>query len=71
MARSTAALTRVVATASPLGVLLAVFAAAWHAFLMTAATNDNFLHLTLAKQWLAGDWPVRDFFDQGWVLHTP
>ena len=35
---------------------------------MTRATNDNFLHLTLAQQWLRGDWPVRDFFDQGWVL---
>jgi hypothetical protein len=35
---------------------------------MTSATNDNFLHMTLAKQVLAGDWPVRDFFDQGWVL---
>ena len=35
---------------------------------MTSATNDNFLHLTLAKQWLAGDWPVRDFFDQASIL---
>ena len=35
---------------------------------MTRATNDNFLHLTLAQQSLLGDWPVRDFFDQGWVL---
>jgi hypothetical protein len=48
--------------------LLGMLAAVWHAFLMTAATNDNFLHLTLAKQWLAGDWPVRDFFDQGSIL---
>jgi hypothetical protein len=52
----------------PAGALLAICAAAWHMFLMTAANNDNFLHMTLAKQWLAGDWPVRDFFDQGWVL---
>jgi hypothetical protein len=51
-----------------IGLLLASLAAVWHALLMTAATNDNFLHMTLAKQWLAGDWPVRDFFDQGWVL---
>jgi hypothetical protein len=50
------------------GLLLASIAAIWHASLMTAATNDNFLHMTLAKQWLAGDWPVRDFFDHGWVL---
>ena len=52
----------------PVGAIFAVCAAAWHAFLMTSANNDNFLHMTLAKQWLAGDWPVRDFFDQGWVL---
>jgi len=51
-----------------IGLLLASLAAAWHAFLMTTANNDNFLHMTLAKQVLAGDWPVRDFFDQGWVL---
>jgi len=51
-----------------IGLLLASVAAIWHAFLMTSATNDNFLHMTLAKQWLAGDWPVRDFFDHGWVL---
>jgi len=63
-----AALTRAVTTASPLGVCLAMFACAWHALLMTSAANDNFLHLTLAKQWLAGDWPVRDFFDQGAIL---
>ncbi len=35
---------------------------------MTSATNDNFLHMTLAQQLLAGDWPMRDFFDGGWVL---
>jgi hypothetical protein len=35
---------------------------------MSRATNDNFLHLTLARQWLAGDWPVLDFFDHGWLL---
>ena len=51
-----------------LAILLAVIAAAWHGQLMTRATNDNFLHLALAQQWLRGDWPVRDFFDQGWVL---
>lgn len=51
-----------------LALVLAAMAAVWHACLMTSATNDNFLHMTLAKQWLAGDWPVRDFFDQGWLL---
>ena len=48
--------------------MLAAAAGIWHVLLMTRATNDNFLHLTLAQQWLHGDWPVRDFFDQGWVL---
>ncbi|HET9361700.1 MAG TPA: hypothetical protein VFO58_18235 [Vicinamibacterales bacterium] len=52
----------------PAGIVLAVAAGAWHLFLMTAATNDNFVHLTFARQWLAGDWPVRDFFDHGWFL---
>jgi hypothetical protein len=51
-----------------IGAVLAIAAAVWHAMLMTRATNDNFLHLTLAQQWLNGDVPVRDFFDQGWVL---
>lgn len=50
------------------GVLLAVLAGSRHAILMTRATNDNFLHMTLAQQWLAGDWPVRDFYDGGWLL---
>jgi hypothetical protein len=53
---------------NPLGICLSVLASVWHALLMTSAPNDNFLHLTLAKQWLAGDWPVRDFFDQGSIL---
>jgi hypothetical protein len=51
-----------------LGVALALSAAVWHAILMTSATNDNFLHLTLARQWLSGDLPVRDFFDQASIL---
>lgn len=52
----------------PLGVLLGALAALRHAVLMTSATNDNFLHMTLAQQLNAGDWPIRDFFDGGWVL---
>lgn len=61
--------TRERAAVHPAGVLLALAAAAWHAILVSKATNDNFFHLTLAKQMLAGEWPVRDFFDHGWVLH--
>lgn len=52
----------------PLGILLGALAGVRHAALMTRATNDNFLHMTLAQQLLAGDWPMRDFFDGGWVL---
>jgi hypothetical protein len=48
--------------------MLAVLAALRHMVLMTSATNDNFLHMTLAQQLLAGDWPVRDFFEGGWLL---
>lgn len=56
-------------TLHPLGILLAAAAAVWHAALLSKATNDNFFHMALAKELLAGEWPVRDFFDSGWVLH--
>ena len=52
----------------PAGAILAVLAALRHMALMTSATNDNFLHMTLAQQLLAGDLPVRDFYEGGWVL---
>ena len=52
----------------PLAIVLAAAACLWHGYLITRATNDNFLHMTLAQQLLAGDRPVRDFFDHGWVL---
>ncbi len=52
----------------PAALALALAAALWHGLLLTRATNDNFLHLTLAQQLLAGDRPVRDFFEHGWVL---
>jgi hypothetical protein len=48
--------------------VFAACAAVWHGTLLTRTTNDNFLHLTLAQQLLAGEWPVRDFFGHGWVL---
>ena len=47
---------------------MAVAAAVWHILLMSGAANDNFMHMTMAQQWLAGDWPVRDFFDNGRLL---
>ena len=47
---------------------MAAAAALWHVLLMTRAANDNFMHMTMGQQWLAGDWPVRDFFDNGRLL---
>lgn len=47
---------------------MAVAAFVWHVLLMSTAANDNFMHMAMAQQWLAGDWPVRDFFDNGRFL---
>ena len=47
---------------------MAVAAFLWHVVLMSGAANDNFMHMAMAQQWLAGDWPVRDFFDNGRFL---
>ncbi len=48
--------------------VLAAAAFLWHVILMSGAANDNFMHMSMAQQWLAGDWPVRDFFDNGRFL---
>jgi hypothetical protein len=47
---------------------MAAAAFVWHVVLMSGAANDNFMHMAMAQQWLAGDWPVRDFFDNGRFL---
>jgi hypothetical protein len=47
---------------------MAMAAFVWHIILMSGAANDNFMHMAMAQQWLAGDWPVRDFFDYGQLL---
>ena len=52
----------------PGALMLALAAFVWHVMLMTSAANDNFMHMAMAQQWLAGDWPVRDFFDNGRLL---
>ena len=52
----------------PGALMLAAAAFVWHVVLMTSAANDNFMHMAMAQQWLAGDWPVRDFFDSGRLL---
>jgi hypothetical protein len=49
----------------PVGLLLAAAAFAHNAMLLSGATNDNFMHLALARQLLKGDLPVRDFYDSG------
>ena len=49
-------------------VCIAAIAGIWQAVMMSTPTNDDFLHLALAQHLLAGDVPVRDFFDNGLVL---
>jgi hypothetical protein len=48
--------------------MMAMAAFVWHVILMSGAANDNFMHMAMAQQWLAGDWPIRDFFDNGRFL---
>ena len=52
----------------PGAVTMAAAAFVWHIILMSGAANDNFMHMVMAQQWLAGDWPVHDFLDTGLVL---
>jgi hypothetical protein len=44
---------------------LVALAAVYHTVLVSVPTNDNFMHLALARQVLGGEVPVRDFFDSG------
>src|SRR5688500_15149166 len=48
-----------------LATLLGLAAGVWQGVLMSSPTNDDFLHMALGQQLVAGDWPVRDFFDNG------
>ena len=53
------------------GIGLAVIAGVHQAVIASAPTNDDFLHVVLAQQILAGDWPARDFFDLGaWLMYA-
>ena len=45
------------------GVVIAVIAGVHKAILMGAAGNDDYQHLTYARQLLGGDLPLRDFWD--------
>jgi hypothetical protein len=59
---------RTTARSDALGVALAL-AAALHKLVHSAVpVNDDFMHLTYSRQLLAGEWPVRDFFDYGMSL---
>lgn len=48
--------------------MIATVAAVYQLVLESVPTNDDFLHLALSRQLLAGDLPVRDFFDNGLTL---
>jgi hypothetical protein len=50
------------------GGFLAAIAGMHQAIIASVPTNDDFLHIVLSRQVLAGDWPVRDFFDIGALL---
>src|SRR5687767_6588708 len=45
------------------GVAIAIVAGLHKAVLMATASNDDYQHLTYARQLLAGDLPLRDFWD--------
>jgi hypothetical protein len=50
------------------GVLIATLAALYRIALGSSLTNDDFSHLTLSRQLLGGDLPVRDFVESGITL---
>jgi hypothetical protein len=50
------------------GAGLALLAGLHKGLLASLPTNDDFMHRTYARQLLAGEWPLRDFFDYGMGL---
>jgi len=51
--------------------MLAAVAGVHQVVIASAPTNDDFLHVVLARQILAGDLPVRDFADLGvWLTYA-
>ena len=61
--RSTAAITPRVRSGRAIGLTLAACAGVHQAVIASTPTNDDFMHLAIANQILAGEWPFRDFFD--------
>ena len=53
---------------SALGAIIAVLAALHKMLYASVLVNDDFMHRAYALQLLAGEWPIRDFFDYGMVL---
>jgi hypothetical protein len=52
------------------GILLGLIAGVYQLVIASDPTNDDFLHVVLARQILGGDWPVRDFADFGvWLTY--
>jgi hypothetical protein len=49
-------------------VVIAVLAALHKILYASVLVNDDFMHRAYALQLLAGEWPIRDFFDYGMVL---
>lgn len=55
--------------ALPAGMLVSfVVAFSFRWLTLSEFTNDHFIHVALAQQFLLGDWPVRDFVDPGLPL---
>jgi len=50
------------------GAAVALAAGLYQAVNASLPLNDDFMHVAMARQLLAGDWPVRDFFDMGLTL---
>ena len=59
----TTAITPRVQSSRAIGLALATLAGIHQVVIASAPTNDDFMHLVIADQILAGDWPFRDFFD--------
>ena len=50
------------------GIALALAAGLHKVLLASVLVNDDFMHRAYSRQLLAGEWPVRDFFDYGMGL---
>lgn len=49
-------------------IVLAVATGLFYAIGLSEPPNDNFIHMVMAREVLAGDLPIRDFFDMGMTL---